>query len=256
MKHSTLQSVTNFLDKELEAHRYSDSALNGLQLESPVHEVSRIAFAVDCGQSVIEEAIRKHAQLLVVHHGILWGSCLPLVGPLGKKVQLCMNSGLSIYASHLPLDGHLRLGNAAQLAEQLGLISVLPCYQYKGASIGIQGAFSEPQEIHAIAERLAAADGALRPPLVLPFGSQRITRVGIATGSATAFIPDTCALGLDLLITGEPKQECFHTAKELKCSVICMGHYASETFGVRALERVLRDAFSVETTWINQPTGI
>jgi dinuclear metal center YbgI/SA1388 family protein len=256
MKTVTLHSIIDYLDRELEAHRYSDSAVNGLQLESSTQEISRIAFAVDCGLSVVEEALEYGAQLLVVHHGILWGSCLPMVGSFAKKIRLCMNRGLSIYASHLPLDGHMRLGNAAQIADLLGLRSLLPCYQYKGATIGVQGTFPEPQSIDKIAEILAAADGAIRPPLILPFGHQQISRVGIATGSASAFIPDTRSLGLDLLITGEPKQECFHTAKELSCSVICMGHYASETFGVRALERVLSASFGVETTWINQPTGI
>jgi dinuclear metal center YbgI/SA1388 family protein len=256
MKALPLRTITDFLDNELETHRYSDMATNGLQVESPCHEISHIAFAVDCGLSVIEEALSEGAQLLMVHHGLLWGACLPLTGPLGRKIQLCMTKGLSIYASHLPLDGHMTLGNAAQLAALLGLSSIAPCYEHKGATIGIQGSFTEPQDIRAIAATLARVDGASGEPLTLPFGKQQITRVGIATGSATGFIPHTHDLGLDLLITGEPKQECFHTAKDLGCSVICMGHYASETFGVRALERVLKDKFRVETTWINQPTGI
>jgi putative NIF3 family GTP cyclohydrolase 1 type 2 len=57
-------------------------------------------------------------------------------------------------------------------------------------------------------------------------------------------------------VTGEPKHEAYHLAKELGLSVICMGHYASETFGVRALQRVLEERFSVQTAWISEPTGI
>jgi putative NIF3 family GTP cyclohydrolase 1 type 2 len=59
-----------------------------------------------------------------------------------------------------------------------------------------------------------------------------------------------------LLITGEPKQSAYHQAKEHQVSVLCVGHYASETFGVRALERVLRERFRVQTAWLSEPTGI
>jgi putative NIF3 family GTP cyclohydrolase 1 type 2 len=63
-------------------------------------------------------------------------------------------------------------------------------------------------------------------------------------------------MGLDLFITGEPKQQAYHEAKELGLSVVCMGHYGSETFGVRALQRILTERFGVQTEWIDEPTGI
>lgn len=251
-----LTSIVSFLNQELRISEYNDSAINGLQIESSQSAVSRIAFAVDAGMSVIEGAVERGCQLLVVHHGVFWGQQGAVVGPWARKLELCLTRGLSLYASHLPLDGHPTLGNAAQLAAHLGAVSSQPGFEYKGAPIGVIADLPKPAPLDALATTLSQCEGALTPPLVLPFGKSHAQRIGIATGAATFLIPDVVSQGLDLLITGEPKQEAYHSAQDLGCSVICMGHYASETFGVRALERILATKFRVDTEWISEPTGI
>jgi dinuclear metal center YbgI/SA1388 family protein len=256
MSTTTLSAVTAFLDELLKVGEFHDAALNGLQIESPNRTIKTVAVAVDAGLSVLTEATARKAELLIVHHGLFWGNAAAITGPLAKKVAVCMNSGLSLYAAHLPLDAHIPLGNAAQLASYIGASDVSPCYDHRGEPIGVQAHLTAPRSLEEIASALSKCEGVTHDPLILPFGVRNVLKVGIATGSATSCIPETVSRGLDLLITGEPKQECYHTAKDLGCSVICMGHYASETFGVRALERVLRERFGVDTTWINEPTGI
>ncbi len=256
MASTSLSSIVTRLDQLLELPRYTDIAVNGLQVEAPPSNVQRVAFAVDAGLSVLQAAADARCQLLIVHHGILWGDGGPIVGPFARKVQVCMNAGLSLYAAHLPLDGHPEFGNAAQLAQLLGLVDIVPGFLRKGAPLGVVGTLPSPQTPVDLAARLASCEGALQPPLILPFGSASVKRLGIATGSATSLLPECAALGIDTLLTGESKQEAYHTAKEYHVNLICMGHYASETFGVRALERVLQSEFRVETTWISEPTGI
>ena len=252
----SVHTIASHLNTLLEIGRYPDMAVNGLQVESPNPIVRKVGFAVDAGYSVLEVAADAHCDLLVVHHGILWGGCPPIVGPLARKLHLCMNRALSLYASHLPLDGHLHYGNAAQIAALLGVSDVSAAFAYKGATIGVRGILPTPRASHEIAAQLCQAEGALQPPLILPFGPAQIRTIGIATGAATSVIPECAEMGIDLLLTGESKQEAYHSAKEHRVNVICMGHYASETFGVRALERVLQREFRVETCWISEPTGI
>ena len=255
MTSTTIKTISEHLNILLEISRYSDSALNGLQIESPVAGVKKIGFAVDAGLSIVEKAVKEGCQLLITHHGVLWGQCEPIVGPWAKKLHLCMSNGLSLYAAHLPLDGHAELGNAAQLAQLMGLCEITPAFPYKGSTIGVTGTFPTPKTPQEIALMLSHCEGASNPPLVLPFGPSTVRTVGVATGAAAFLIPDCASAGIELLITGEPKQAAYHMAKELQCSLICMGHYASETFGVRALERVLQREFRVETCWISEPTG-
>ncbi len=256
MSTASLTEICAFLDNTLNTNAFKDASLNGLQIESSASTITRVGFSVDAGYSVAEKAVKAGCQLLVVHHGLLWGECAPIVGPWARKLSLFLTNGLSLYASHLPLDGHQELGNAAQLALLLKLTELRPCFQYGGAPIGVRGRLPQPTSIASISSMLSGIEGVLTPPLILPFGTAAVQTVGIATGSGTMVIPECAQLGIDLLITGEPKQSAYHEAMEHGVSVLCIGHYASETFGVRALERVLSERFRVETLWISEPTGI
>lgn len=257
MTHALLHDITQFLDRELNHAAYREPSLNGLQIESSVQEVRKVGFAVDAGYSVAHKAIELGCQLLVVHHGLIWkGDVERIVGPWARKLELFLGKGLSLYASHLPLDGHIVHGNAAQLASLLKLHDIVSCFEFGGGPVGVRGRLPKALTIAEVVDSLAGIEGALSPPLVLPFGKDPVQTIGIATGSGTGVIPECAAMGIDLLITGEPKQSAYHTAKEYGCSTLCIGHYASETFGPRALERVLKERFRVETTWISEPTGI
>lgn len=250
-------TIARFLDATLEVKKFTDAALNGLQIEATPSDVNTVAFAVDSGLSVIEQAIESGAQLLVVHHGVFWGKVEPLVGPWAKKAALCLSKGLSLYASHLPLDGHPILGNAAQIATSiLKATEVHSDFTYQGNPVGVRARLPKPTDLKEVAELLKTCDGVTYDPLVLPFGRSRIETVGIVTGSGAFAIPEVAQHGLDLLISGEPKQEAYHSAREHSCSTIFMGHYASETFGVRALQSVLESQFGVRSVWVSEPTGI
>ena len=254
---ANVHTISNFLNSLLNVSAYQDMALNGLQIESDRLEVTKVALAVDTGLSVIEKAIAEQANMLITHHGLYWGQLQPITGVLAKKIALCLQNGLSIFSSHLPLDGHIQLGNAAQIGVTiLNLTNIAPAFEYKGSTLGIVGELESPSTLTQIQAMLSKCEGALAPPHLLAFGKSEIKKIGIATGSASFFIEEASRLELDLYITGESKQEAYHVSKELDCNVIFMGHYASETFGVQALGDVLRSEFGVETVWISEPTGI
>lgn len=252
-----LHTIVDYLNLELSISKFPDIAINGLQIESRKKDIARIAFSVDAGLSIMQAAIGYGADLLIVHHGIFWGKQEPLIGPLAVKADLCLRNEMSLYAAHLPLDGHEILGNAAQLAiQELECEEIYPDFTHQGAPLGVVAQLKVTTAISEIVAKLARCEGALTPPLVLPFGANEIKSVGIVTGSGSTFITEAARRGVDLFISGEPKQEAYHLSKELSLSSLFIGHYASETFGVRALKRVLEEQFGVETIWISEPTGI
>lgn len=256
MKDNTIRDIINWLDLTLQPGCYQDMGLNGLQVESPRSgRVAKIALAVDAGLSVIERAVELGADLLIVHHGLFWGQQQPIVGPLAKKIALLLQNNCCLYASHLPLDGHLELGNASQLLEFLGAGNIEPFFHYKGMPIGARGVFTPARSVPEIREQCNAIEG-FTTDLALAFGTPDIQSVGVVTGSGSFAIEESHKAGLDLLISGEAKQEAFHEAKDRECNVLFVGHYASETFGLRAIQRRIQEQFQVETTFINMPTGI
>lgn len=250
-----LTEIVAFLDTELENGLYSDRSLNGLQLDSGVSEVKRVSFAVDAGMTVAEAACRDGSQLLVVHHGLLWGECLRLTGSFGRKAKLLFEKGCSLYASHLPLDGSSRYGNAFELGRKLDVSQLEKFCEYGGSTIGARGVLPAGATLEGIVDMCRTFEGG-GEPLLLPFGPKDISSVAIVTGSGSMAIEPCRRAGISLLITGEPKQNAFHEAQEAGLNVIFAGHYATETFGVRSLQRELERRFKVETNFVDMPTGI
>lgn len=255
MKHTQLSDIVSYFDSLLDTGRYTaDASLNGLQVDSQVQSVSRIAFAVDAGGAVISEAIARQAQALVVHHGIFWGGTGTLNGALGRKVATLIRGGCSLYASHLPLDAHLEVGNNAELAKFFDLADATAAFDYRGFPIGVI-AQCEGRTLESFLVQGARMPGYSRTTS-LPFGPKEIRRVGIVSGSGSSAIPECAVRGVDLLISGEPKHEAFHLAQELGLHVLYFGHYATETFGVLALQRKVEQQFGLQTEFIDIPSGI
>ena len=95
-----------------------------------------------------------------------------------------------------------------------------------------------------------------REPLVRAPGPERVRRIGIVSGSAADALDEAAALGLDAFLTGEPREHVMADARELGMHFIAAGHYATETFGVRALGDWLAERFGVEHVFVDIPNPV
>ncbi len=248
-----LAEVAAFLDEYLDVAGTPDypGALNGLQVEA-AGPVERVAAAVDASTAVIREAADAGADLLVVHHGLFWGGPQPLTGYRYERIRTLVESGTALYSAHLPLDAHAEVGNAAVLARRLGFEALEPFGRYEGANVGWKGAVSLSAD--ALADRLAGATGGAVQ--VLPGGPGTIAGAGVVTGAGASALGEAAACGLDALVTGEAAHHHAVEAAELGVTVLLGGHYATETWGVKAVAGLLRDRFPVETWFVDSPTGL
>lgn len=252
---ANLQEINTYINELLETPAYPDSSANGLQVESSNTEIKTIALAVDSGLSVIKESINQNADLLIVHHGLFWGSQELIINSFGKKVETLLNNNCSLIAQHLPLDGNREVGNGAELAKFLGLQEIEGFWPIEDQFIGVKGKLKTPQDINYFIEKAKNLIGAIKP-FTLEFGKDKIINCAIATGSGDSAIPFCNKEEFDLFISGEPKQDSYHKTKEQEINAIFMGHYATETFGVIALGKKLEDKFGIKTIFIDEPTGI
>jgi dinuclear metal center YbgI/SA1388 family protein len=250
-----LSSLVAFLDRTLDPSGYDDSCQNGLQIESSRTEIKKIGLAVDSGLSVFEKAVAANCQLLIVHHGLFWGGVPNLNGMLGKKIRLMIENGCSLYASHLPLDGHPKFGNNAEIIRRLGAkISGPFCRSgIKHAGFTAELAKTLTQEQFETKLRKITLDDRF---LALNFGKRKIKSFAIVTGSAAFAIAEAKNCGVDAFITGEPKQSAYHEAHESGLNVYFGGHYSTETFGVKAIGLELEKKFRIATEFIDVPTRI
>ena len=228
-----------------------DGAVNGLQVQNS-GRITRLAAAVDARLATVKLAVAARADLLIVHHGLFWTPQHPWTGARYDLLRLLLDHNLAVYASHLPLDAHPTLGNSARLARALGLRRLEPFFEAKGQTIGFRAAAN--LERAALVQRLRSATGST--PVVLPGGPARCRQIGVVTGGAGAELRDAARAGVDTFITGEGPHWTAALADELGLNVLYAGHYATETFGVKALAEELARRFRLPWQFLDCPTGL
>ena len=252
------QALCHRLDEKLDTATYAevDPSANGLQVGSGEREIAHVAVAVDAAQETFRRAADAGADLLVAHHGIFWGGTERLTGQRYDRVETLLENDISLYVSHLPLDGHGTLGNAAGIANHLDLEGRAPFGNHGGEYVGQRGTLADPTSIEKLGSMLQPhLDTGGRGIQLLKFGPDTVIDVAIVTGSGVDFLGEAIDAGADVLITGEGKQQVYHEAREHGIHVVLGGHYATETFGVRAIADLV-DGWGLDTTFVDCPTGL
>lgn len=253
MARASLKEMVGYCDRLLRTAEVEDyeRAANGLQVENR-GVVRRIAAAVDASLATVRLAAAAKADLLLVHHGLFWGASQPWTGKRYELLRLLLEQDLAVYSSHLPLDAHPRLGNNARLCAALGLRKLRPFFLDHGLHLGFQARAKAARV--ALAERLERVTGA--KALVIPGGPEICRRIGVVSGGAGADLSIAASEGVDTFVTGEGPHWTYGSAEELGLNVIYGGHYATETFGVRALAAELSKRFKVPWVFLDHPTGL
>lgn len=253
MPNAPLAKIIRHCDRILRPDTFSDweGAVNGLQVENS-GAVTKIAASVDASLATIKMAIAAQATLLLVHHGLFWRPTVPWTGHCREMLDLLVRNDLAVYSSHLPLDAHPRLGNNAKLCAALGFKKLHPFFLEKGREIGWQARANISR--NALTTKLAGVLG--RPPVLLPGGLDRCERIGVVTGGAGSELKRAAQDGVDTFITGEGPHWTFALAEELGLNVFYGGHYATETFGVKALAAELSKTFRLPWVFLDHPTGL
>jgi dinuclear metal center YbgI/SA1388 family protein len=253
MSKDSLAAVVRHCDRLLrtqQVHDY-DGAVNGLQVENR-GTITRIAAAVDGSLATVRLAVRAKADLLLVHHGLFWSPTHPWTG-VRRELQRCLlDNNLAVYSAHLPLDLHPRLGNNARLCAALGFKKLNPFFFDHGQPIGFQTQTALPRA--ELMQRLWRATGS--KPMLIPAGPAVCRRIGVVSGGAGAELKQAAQEGVDTYITGEGPHWTYALAEELGVNVLYGGHYATETFGVKALAAHLSAKFHVPWVFVDHPTGL
>ena len=250
-----IATVMSALDGLLDPGAFEDLGPNGLQVPGG-EDVTRVVTGVSAQRELIERAVELDAQLVLVHHGLFWDFRPTGLTPvLAERLRPLFRNDIALDAYHLPLDAHPEVGNNAILAVRLGCERHEPFGAYRGTPIGRVGDFGEAGVAAAdLFERVREVTG--REPTVFDGGPPRVRRIGIVSGSAAEVLDEAIDLGLDAFLTGEPREHVMADAREAGIHFIAAGHYATETFGVRALGDWLHDRFGLEHAFVDIPNPV
>ena len=246
------KELENYLGKLLSPELFDDYAPNGLQIEGQ-SAISKIAFAVSATQESIRASVEWGAEALVVHHGLFWKymGARTITGPWGKRVNLCIKNNLNLFAYHLPLDGHQEFGNAAALANIIGLEEISAFAMYKKQPMGVKGRLLKPANAKELKVQL---EKILQHPVVVATSdeNQIIRTVGIITGGANNDWIKAQEDNLDAFITGEISEYNWHDAIEAGVHFFAGGHHATEKFGTLSLmNKIKLDYPGVDTRFFD-----
>ena len=233
----------------LDLDAYPDYGPMGLQVAG-AQEVARLACGVSASLELFERAASSGAQMLLVHHGLLWDRDPRVIDDAARRrLKALFDADMTLAAYHLALDAHPEVGNNALLARELGIEPSEPF-----AGIGFGGSLDEPASIDEFAARVRDKIGG--DPIVFAHGPERIERAAVVTGGAARYVADAAREGYDLFLTGEAAEPTLHAAQELGIHFVAAGHYATERIGIQALTKRLAEQFDLDWEFIDLPNPV
>jgi len=241
--------IVAFADALLDVGKWQEFGPVGLQVVG-ADEVTRIACGVSSSLELFERTAAAGAQMLLVHHGLLWDRDSRVIDDaLRRRLKTLLDAEITLAAYHLALDAHPEVGNNALLARELG---IEPSERF--AELGFGGPLAEPVSIDDFSARVRERLGS--DPVVFAHGPERIERAAVITGGAARYLPDASREGYDLFLTGEPAEPSLHTARELGIHFVAAGHYATERGGIQALAKRLAQQFDLQWEFFDLPNPV
>lgn len=224
------EELVEYLDELLQPAKFRDYCPNGLQVEGRA-EVVRVVAGVTASQALLDAAVARGADAVLVHHGYFWkGEDGRVTGIRRQRLKTLLGHDINLFVYHLPLDAHPELGNNAQLASRLGW---QPAGRFGEQDIAWLGEVGAPMTAGRLAEQIAAS--LARQPLLIGEAQRPLRRLGWCTGGAQGYFEQAIALGVDAFISGEISEQTVHLARESRVAYLACGHHATERYGVAAL---------------------
>lgn len=242
--------LIGYLDGYLRVGEYRDYGPQGLQVEGRP-EIRKVVTAVSSSLELFERAAAVGADLVMVHHGLLWDRDSRLVrGAYRERLAVLLRNEINLAGYHLCLDAHPEVGNNVLAARGLGLTDIQPWCEEAGTAIGFRGQ-CEPAPAAEWLRRINTFYGS--DSLAFLYGPEPVRSIGIVSGGAQRQVHDALAEGLDMYVTGEVSEFVMHTAKEGGIHFVAAGHYNTERIGIRTLGEHVASRYNVDVEFIDLP---
>lgn len=237
------------LDDLLNVKAISDYCPNGLQVEGKSN-ISKILTGVTASEALIDQAIEKGVDAIVVHHGYFWkNEDARVVGMKKRRLSKLLSHDINLLAYHLPLDIHPEFGNNAQLGKLLDIESIRSLDDGSNQSVLVGGVLRQPQTVESLARNIEVKLG--RKPLVEKVNNSSVQKVGWCTGGGQGYIEMAAQQGMEVYITGEVSEQTIHIAREMGIHFIAAGHHATERYGVKSLGNYLSETYDVSVEFVD-----
>jgi len=260
--------LNRFLADLYKHENFEDYCENGLQVEGK-EAIEKIILGVSFNRTFLDHSIRERADAVIVHHGIFQQGVFKLKGTLKQRVKMLLDSDISLFGIHLPMDCHPELGHNALLLSTIGAGSIEPF------EIGFYGENVREYTLHRILEifhEQLHPEGFMNSGKendnsvfsffmkhgfrVLENGPKIPRRITVISGESSGYYEKAIEKGVDTFVGGEIKERIPALSYESRTNYINLGHYFSEKPGVLALKKRIEENFDVQTRYIEVPNPV
>src|SRR5262249_40338351 len=155
--------ILDYAAELLDLVSFRDYGPQGMQVAGS-DDVTKIACAVSSSLELFRRAAAVGAQLVLVHHGLLWDNEPRVVDATARRrLEALFDANLTLAAYHLALDAHPEVGNNALLARELGVADDEPF-----AGIGRGGHLPVSQPLATLLSRVLERIPPQPPPFPHP----------------------------------------------------------------------------------------
>ena len=204
--------------------------------------VQKVLVTLDITPEVVEEAARKHCEVIVAHHPVIF-SPLKKIGPQDVPCQL-VRAGISAICMHTNLDaaeggvnevlaGIFGMKNLETFADGCGRVGEIELNSVKGLAYQVQ---------KELTSRCNLPENGPAVQIKLVDNGRMVKRLAVISGAGGSLFEEAIAVGADCLLTGEANHHHAIDAKRLGLSLIAAGHYATEFPVTAAVAEKLRAA--------------
>ena len=246
MKVSDIINIINEAAPEEYAMKWDNS---GFLIGDKNKDVRKVLLALDVTEETAIQAEAENCDMIISHHPMFFGGikAIDYSTPAGRTVRNLVKNDIAVYACHTNMDAAEK-GINHVLAEMFGLSDCVVLDPNPGAEgIGI-GRVGNTGREYTLEELCELTKNLLDTPCVraIKGNDEKITRIAVASGSCSEFIPSAIALGAQAIITADMKYHDSLDAYEAGMNVIDAGHYPTEFIVTGILEKLLENT-GVET---------
>jgi dinuclear metal center YbgI/SA1388 family protein len=244
------KQIIQFCEEYLKVADFSDYCKNGLQVEGRP-EVNKIITGVSFSKELVEKAIEKQADMILVHHGLFGnhlGEPVQIKGFMRGRLKLLLGNDINLAGFHLPLDAHPEIGNNISLARQFGLNDL------EEFDIGFIGELPEETDFTELDRRVK--EKLDTDTYTIQAGPAKCRRVAVCSGGASPRFQLAAEQGADTYISGDIRESEVRAMEETGINFINAGHYNTEKLGIYNLGELLKEKFNIEAEFIDIPCDV
>jgi dinuclear metal center YbgI/SA1388 family protein len=248
--------IIKFCEEYLEVKKFPDYCVNGLQVEGAAN-VEKIVAGVSLSVKLINEAVDRQAQMIIVHHGIFKEqiSTPPLIkGYVKNRLKLILENNLNLCGFHLPLDAHPVVGNNISLCRLFNLKNIKKINTPNYGEIGYIGDLAKTM---LFKEFVGEVNKKLKvKSYIISAGRKNIKKVAIVSGGASSDFQIAAEMGADVFLCGDIREGIIEAVNETKINFINAGHYNTEKLGIQNLGKLLNKKFGIKVEFVDIPCEI